>query len=130
MNDPSSNPRRGLLRVASALASLVLLSACESTGGGSSGGSVSMYYGVGFNDPWYYGPGYPYYGPYPPPVVVVPPPGNRPGGPGEGLGPRPVPPIATVPPSRPSTRPQPVSSRPASSSMSRPMPRGGGGRRR
>jgi hypothetical protein len=130
MNDSSSKPRRGPLQVTGALASLVLLAACESTGGGSSGGSVSMYYGVGFNDPWYYGPGYPYYGPYPPPVVVVPPPpGNRPGD-----RPRPEPPIATVPPSRPTTkpatRPQPVSTRPASSSMSRPMPRGGGGRRR
>jgi hypothetical protein len=84
-----------------ALAALLVagLSSCESSNGVSVSGSVGvgMYYGSGYYDPWYYGPG------YGPPVVVVPPPppGGRP------------PPV---------NRPTPLPARPM---PSRPMPRGG-----
>lgn len=80
---------------------LVAATGCQSSGGGSVHGSV--YYGVGFYDPWYYGSSY-----YPPTVVVPPPdrPGNRP---------RPEHPIA-----RPSPAPRPMPSIP---SMPRPSRR-------
>ena len=55
------------------LAAAVGLSSCGDYGGSSSvHGSVGMYYGTGYYDPWYYGPR------YGPPVVVVPPPSSRP----------------------------------------------------
>lgn len=83
---------------------LVASTGCESSGGG---GSVhgSMYYGVGFYDPWYYGSGY-----YPPTVVVPPPSSERP-----DRGPRPSQPIA-----RPTPSPRPTPSIP---SMPRPSGR-------
>jgi hypothetical protein len=76
---------------------------CSSTGSGSSTVSGSMYYGVGFADPWFYGSYY-----YPPAVIVPPPPPMRP------------PPIQRPPvASPPIVRPTPMPSIPA-----RPMPRG------
>jgi hypothetical protein len=66
-----------LQRLGTALAltlGLGLFTGCESSGGGSSNRSTSMYYGVGLYDPWHYG-GY-----YYPPDVVVPPPRPRPPG--------------------------------------------------
>ena len=47
----------------------VILTGCESTDGGSPQVSSGAYYGVAFQDPWYYGAGY-----YPPEVIVGPPP--------------------------------------------------------
>lgn len=74
---------------------LALFAGCESTDGG--GGSVSggVYYGVGFNDPWYYGA---YWDD--PDIIITPP--ERPGSP-----PRPANPIVSPPPSRPSPTPMP-----------------------
>ena len=93
------------------LVSISVFTGCESTdGGGSVNGSV--YYGVGFYDPWYYG-GY-----YDDGDIVVTPP-DRPDRPV-----RPEHPIARPPASTP--RPTPMPSIP---STPRPMPRGGGGRR-
>ncbi len=85
---------------------------CETTDGGGSG-SVGMYYGVGFYDPWYYG-GYD----DDPDIIVTPP--DRPDRPDRG--PRPSHPIAN-PPSA-STRPMP-----SIPSTPRVSARGGGGRR-
>ena len=88
-------------------ASALLIAAstgCDSTdGGGSVSGSV--YYGVGFYDPWYYG-GY-----YDDPDIIVTPP-DRPSTPV-----RPTHPIAPTP----SPRPTPMPSIPS-------IPRGGGRR--
>ena len=98
----------------SVLAALLLgvFSGCESTdGGGQVSGSV--YYGVGFYDPWYYG-GY-----YDDPDIIVTPP-DRP-----DQSPRPEHPIAK-PPAVSSPRPTPMPSVP---STPRAAPRGGGGRR-
>jgi hypothetical protein len=90
-------------------------SGCESTeGGGTVSGSV--YYGVGFYDPWYYG-GY-----YDDPDIIVTPP-DRPDRPDQP--PRPEHPIAKPPPAS-SPRPTPMPSIP---STPRAAPRGGGGRR-
>jgi hypothetical protein len=75
-----------------------LITGCESTDGGDVSGGA--YYGTGFYDPWYYGG---YYDA--PDVIVTPPP------------PRPVHPIAPVPPAM-GPRPMPLPSIPA-----RPMPR-------
>lgn len=46
---------------------------CASTESENTDVAISGYYGagVGFYDPWYYGPGY-----YPPEVIVTPPPGR------------------------------------------------------
>jgi hypothetical protein len=105
MNQQFKRPRGSLIAL---LLALLVWDGCEST---ESGGNVSssVYYGVGFYDPWYYGSGY-----YPPDVIVGPPP-NRPGAP-----PSPSHPIATPPVSGP--RPTPMPSIPSA-------PRGGGGRR-
>ena len=79
-----------------------LLAGCEDTGGGGSvHGSIS--YGVGFYDPWYYGPGY-----CPPGAIVTPPPGR---------------PDSTPRPSHPIAKPSP-SPRPTPSIPSRPRPAG------
>ncbi len=91
--------RRSLVAGA-ALNSLFMLVGCSGYDDVSVHGSVGMYYGTGYYDPWYYGPG------YGPPVVVVPPPSSRP---------RPEHPIARPPPPRPT----PLPARPAP----RPMPR-------
>jgi hypothetical protein len=80
--------------VAAIALALVLGPGCASDGGGSSHVSGSVYYGVGFYDPWYYGPGY-----YPPDIIVTPPSG-RPERPV-----RPEHPIARPPPSRPTPMP-------------------------
>ncbi len=75
---------------------------CESTDGGATT-STSVYYGVGFYDPWYHGAYY-----YPPSVIVTPPPG------GGAPPPSPSHPIAKPPAPRPTPMP---------SIPSRPMPR-------
>jgi hypothetical protein len=86
----------------------VAFTGCESSGGGGGGNvSGSIYYGVGFSDPWYYGPGY-----YPPPPP--PPPPDRPD--------RPVKPEQPI--ARPTPSPRPMPSIPSTPRM------GGGGRRR
>jgi hypothetical protein len=82
-----------------ALCGAALLASCSGSDDVSVHGSVGMYYGGGYYDPWYYGPG------YGPPVVVVPP----------GSRPRPEHPIARPPPPRPA----PLPARPSP----RPMPR-------
>ena len=95
---------RSLLYVLSVL--LVLLGAssgCESTDTAGTA-SVSGYYGVGFYDPWYYGPY------WDDPDVIVTPPPTRPESP-----PEPAHPIALPPASTP--RPTPMPSIP---SMTRP----------
>src|SRR5262245_48347671 len=74
-----------------ALAAFALIG-CESTDGDGGGGAV--YYGTGFNDPWYYGDYY-----YDGPDYIVTPP-DRPS------DPRPSHPIATPPMSGP--RPTPT----------------------
>lgn len=91
---------------------LFIVTGCASSdGGGSVSGSV--YYGVGFYDPWYHGG-------YDNDVdIIVTPPSDRP-----GAGARPEHPIAHPPTSTP--RPTPMPSIP---STPRAAPRGGGGRR-
>jgi hypothetical protein len=91
--------------VVAAAACALALGSCSSSdydGGSNVHGSVSMYYGAGYYDPWYYGPG------YPPPVIVTNPP-NRP-------------PSTRPPTTKP--RPTPLPSRPAPRPSPRPMPRG------
>jgi hypothetical protein len=94
-----------------------LLAGCAN--GGSTQIHGSMYAGVGYYDPWYWGPC------CSDTVIVGPPPpaGERPGGP---VGAHPEQPIAKPPPSAPVARPLPAPAPP------RPVaaPRGGGGRRR
>jgi hypothetical protein len=103
------------IEVAAALAiTLVILAGCESTDGGNTSVSTSVYYGVGLYDPWYYG-AY-----YPPDVIVTPPPGRPP--PGDS-GPRPTHPIAKPPPSVSAPRPTP-----SIPSTPRPMARPAGRR--
>jgi hypothetical protein len=99
-----------------ALTALVFVSftGCESTdGGGNVSGSV--YYGVGFYDPWYYG-GY-----YDDDVDIIVTPPERPDRPVPG--PHPERPIAKPPSAAP--RPRPMPSIP---STPRVAPRGGGRR--
>jgi len=97
------------LKVVVAMIALSVFIGCESTGGGNIGGSV--YYGTGFNDPWYYG-NYNDHGD----IIVTPPP-TRPE--------RPVHPEQPI--YHPSTpRPTPMPSIPSAPRVS---PRGGGGRR-
>jgi hypothetical protein len=69
---------------------VVLINGCASSGGADVHGSIYM--GVGYSDPWYWGPGY-----VPPPAYIGPPPAHRP--------PRPAHPIA--PPPRPPAAPRP-----------------------
>ena len=106
------SPGNFLKFAAAALLALGLFTGCESTdGGGSVSGSVN--YGVGFNDPWYYG-GY-----YDHDDIIVTPPSDRPDRPDRPV--RPEQPIY-----RPSTpRPTPTPSIP---SAPRPMPRPAGRR--
>ena len=95
------------------LFALVIFPGCESTDSGSTHTSTTVYYGVGFYDPWYHGDyDYDY------DVIVTPP--DRP-----GSGARPSHPIARPPEARP--RPTPMPSIPSTPRVS---PRGGGGRRR
>ena len=96
----------GKLFVVMSLAMLAF-AGCETTdGGGSVSGSV--YYGVGFYDPWYYG------GDYDDVDIIVTPPSGRPEPP-----PRPTHPIAPAPAPRPM---------PSIPSTPRVAPRGGGRR--
>ena len=110
-----------LFRLAAVFFALGLFTGCESTGGG---GSASVYYGVGFYDPWYYGD----YD-HDHDIVVTPP--DRPDRPNRPV--HPEQPIARPPSS--STRPSTASPRPAARPMPsipstpRPAARGGGGRR-
>ena len=93
---------------------LGLFHGCESTDGGSGGGNVSVYYGVGFYDPWYYGAGY-----YPPDVIVTPP--DRPD--------RPDRPHVEQPIARPTSGAAATSrAAPSIPSTPRAMPRAGGRR--
>ena len=89
------------IRLTLILAGALLLPAftgCESTGGGTHV-SGSVYYGVGFSDPWYYG-GY-----YDDVDIVVTPP-DRPTPPGGSTPPpRPTHPIAPAPTPRPTPMP-------------------------
>jgi hypothetical protein len=91
------------LRLAALSLALVALPGCEST---DSGATVSggMYYGVGFNDPWYYGG---YYNDAD--IIVTPPhrPDAPPGRPSQPIArptpaPRPMPSIPSAP--RPAMR--------------------------
>jgi hypothetical protein len=118
---PSSSPRfaTSLKFIASLALTLTIFTGCESTNGGGSV-SGSIYYGVGFYDPWYYG-GY-----YDDPDIIVTPPPTRPerpipppGGERPIPSPRPEQPIAR-PPSAPTPAPRPMPSIP---SAPRPMPR-------
>ena len=88
---------------------VVAFTGCESTGGGGNV-SGSVYYGVGFYDPWYYG-GYWYDDPD---IIVTPPPGG-------GSRPHPEHPIAKPP----TTTPRPMPSMPSTPRMT---PRAGGRR--
>ena len=94
---------------------LAAFTGCESTDSGrSSYASGSIYYGVGLNDPWYYGG-------YDDDVDIIVPPPERPERPGSA--PRPEQPIARPPAvSRPTPRPTPsIPSAPRT--MSRPARR-------
>ena len=89
---------------------LAAFTGCESTDGGSTQVSGSVYYGVGVYDPWYYG-GY-----YDDVDIVVTPPDRPDRPPGEVTPPRPTHPIAPAP--SPAPRPTPMPSIPRT-----PMPR-------
>lgn len=115
----------GLKSAAIICLALGVLTGCESTGGsGSSQVSGSVYYGVGFYDPWYYGG----YGYDDVDIIVTPP--ERPNNPDRPV--RPEQPIARPPAE--SSRPPAVSTRPTSRPMPsipsapRPMPRAAGRR--
>ena len=92
---------RALLAAGAALGCTLLLSSCSDSDNVTMHGSVGMYYGGGYYDPWYYNRG------YGPPVVGVRPPSYS--------RPRPEHPIAR-PPAPPPPRPMPLPARPA------PMP--------
>ena len=85
------------LKLAAVFLAFGLLAGCESGGGGSHV-SGSMYYGVGYYDPWYYG-GY-----YDNPDIIVIPPGNpsRPVHPEQPIA-RPPTPRPTPMPRRPTS---------------------------
>jgi hypothetical protein len=87
-----------LLKFLAALSlALALFTGCESTdGGGSVSGSV--YYGVGFSDPWYYGDHYDDVD-----IIVTPPDTGHPDRPTPP--PRPAHPIAPTPTPRPTPMP-------------------------
>jgi len=89
-------PRAAILGLA-----LAAFTGCESTDGGGSNVSGSVYYGVGFYDPWYYG-GY-----HDDPDIIVTPP---------------VRPDRPVHPEQPIARPRPMPM-PSIPSAPRPMPR-------
>src|SRR5262245_2597334 len=98
--------------VAPFLFALAIFTGCESTDEGTHS-STTVYYGVGFYDPWYHGH---YDDDYD--VIVTPPP-ERP-----GSGPRPSHPIARPPPGA-GPRPTPMPSIPSAPRV----PARGGGRR-
>jgi hypothetical protein len=112
------------LTLASALCVAALLAGCAN-GGGSSQVHGSVYMGVGYYDPWYWG-GCCYDDDD---VVIGPPDGGERPPPDWADRPRPEHPIATPPAA--TARPLPAAStRPAASPRPVAMPRGGGGRRR
>ena len=88
---------RHFLRLSAALGlAMAAFTGCESTdSGGSSNVSGSVYYGVGYYDPWYYGD-------WDDVDVIVTPP-DRP----DAAPPRPTHPIATPPMSTPRPTPMP-----------------------
>ena len=106
------------LELAGLLCAVAFLGGCAN-GGGSSQVHGSVYMGVGYSDPWYWGPCCNDV------VVIGPPDGSRPPN-GSGSRPRPEHPIAKPPPSTPVARPLPAAAPP------RPVaaPRVGGGARR
>jgi hypothetical protein len=90
---------QGGFKLLSALSLAMLASTgCESTGGGGSSVSGSVYYGVGFSDPWYYGDHYDDVD-----IIVTPPDTSPPGG--STPPPRPTHPIAPAPTPRPTPMP-------------------------
>ena len=95
------------------LSCAVLLAGCAN-GGGSSQVHGSVYMGVGYSNPWYWGPCCDN------DVVVIGPPG------GSGSQPRPEHPIAKPLPSAPVAKPLPA----AAPTRPTAMPRGAGGARR
>ena len=107
------------LRVPGFLSLVALLAGCAN-GGGSSQIHGSMYAGVGYSNPWYWGPC------CNDTVVIGPPPDGSGRPPGGSVGARPEHPIASPPPSAPVARPLPAPAAP------RPVatPRAGGGARR
>ncbi len=96
---PSSTscPLKILMTVIAACSlAFLILPGCASSDSGTPEVNSSMYYGVGFHDPWYYGAAY-----YPPDIIVTPP--ARPVDP-----PHVQHPIVTPPPSAaPAPRPLP-----------------------
>jgi hypothetical protein len=106
---------KGPLKLAAVgLLALGAFAGCESTDGGGAGVSGSVYYGVGFYDPWYYGG---YYDD--PDIIVTPPP--RPERPGPPPRPeRPTPPPRPTHPIAPTPTPRPT---PMPSIPRTPMPR-------
>jgi len=107
-------PATHLVRFAAFALLFGAFAGCESTGGGSSNVSGSVYYGVGFYDPWYYGDNS-----YDGDIIVTPP--DRP-----GRGDHVEHPIAR-PPSDFSGR---ATQMPSIPSAPRPMPMSRGGGRR
>jgi hypothetical protein len=105
-------PFKILKFIAASALLLVAFTGCESTDGGGGSVSGSVYYGVGFYDPWYYG-GYDDDAD----IIVTPP--DRPDRPAH-----PENPIARPPPVS-SPRPTPMPSIPSAPRVS---PRGGGRR--
>jgi hypothetical protein len=107
------NPFKYTFGLAAALLfALGTFTGCQST---DSGGAnvTNNYYGMGYQDPYYYGD---YHDDHD--VIVTPPPAGNP--PDNGL--RPTHPIAKPPQARPSPQP-----RPSIPSTPRPAPRGGRG---
>src|SRR5262245_58438735 len=92
-------PARFGFAPALALLLAALSTGCESTDGGGTSVSGSIYYGTGFYDPWYHG-GYWYDDPD---VIVTPPPTRPPT----------TPPVAPAHPIAPTPSPRPMPSIPS-----------------
>lgn len=109
------SPLKHAFGFAAGFFALAIVMGCESTEGGSSGGNVGVYYGVGFYDPWYYGG----YDDHDVDIDINPP--NRPD--------RPDRPDRPVRPEQPIAQPRTSSQRSTPSIPSTPAPafRGGGG---
>ena len=102
------------------LLALGLFTGCESTDGGGSGGSTAVYYGVGLNDPWYYGDYHDDHN-----IIVTPPrPGDRPEAPPTAPPTRPERPSPPPRPEQPIARPEQPMARPTAEprATAQPMP--------